>query len=691
MSYSKFIQELANSVQMLKMASDMLFKKFAQLTPEETQRYKSLLDSKLLFRIEEIKDSAGRATKSALDRMSSIMETMDNNEKQIQVLDLDLKTLYNQEYQNAVKAGKSNPEEINAFIVDALSKSGNSKDFSAKKSEKKQLASEQIGLRSEFNKLQASIIITNGIHQKINKKIVDIQSSSPTAGGSRYIEGVLERYHGIIGELDNIITALAAQNVGGKAAPEAIELTKIFGPEAFSTQFLLRPKATSKQSSAIPADLETITLDEFKQSPIYYVKKDRETKKLLAGDRANWQVDAQSGEKILTAEGQSKLDMIMNNYDDQLTSVFEQINAMPDTYQKYATMAKYLDPPATVTRQSAETIKMSLEHLGGDWKRINDMQKLKLPAQKLQGGMSDPEVQKLIKDKLIEVSNVRAYSAERLKIEAQDPRNHYAILLAITDMAAESGYPRRTAGQQFLDSISSEQTKNDPQVIEEAKKLDSVEANNFHVLRDILIDESSNEQVPTWLLMKIIDTFSVVGVATSDQEKDKFRSINRSVMAVASKALENRGWKVETDANGVPKKQLEKSQRNKDRSGEVGILFQKIGQEATASSKSRVTVAQTPGAGPLAQLQSQADDMDKKITQKQAEMAQLQQQKVTLDNQIKGEKEREAQIQKAQQAQAAQAQMTAAQSAPAVATNVAPGAVATPTAKYKVVYKNANK
>jgi phage FluMu protein Com len=345
---------------------------------------------------------------------------------------------------------------------------------------------------------------------------------------------------------------------------------------------------------------------------------------------------------------------------------------MPNTYQKFATIAKYLDPPSTAAFTNAQSIQRSLDRLNGPWLRINDMQKLKMSSEKL----SNPdEIRRLIKDNLVEVSNERKVGAERLYVEAQDPRNHYVTLLAITQMAEESGYPRRTTGQAFLDSIP-EGLRSDPIVMQEAKRLDSIESKNFHVLRDILIDEASNPQVPAWLLMRILDVFSVMGVAEGDTEKEKFRSINRAVVAVASKALEAKGWRVATDAAGTPLKSIERSKKSKERSGEIGMLFEKIPTAATTSSRKSTRFAQTQGAGPMAQLQSQSDSLDKKIAEAQAQMAQLQTQKQQLANQIKGENERNAQIQKAQQAQ----QQAAPMAAPAPA-----------TAKYRVVYKNANK
>ncbi len=55
------VQEILNSIQTLAIASGRLFKKLAQLSPDEITKYKSLLESRVLFKIDEIKDMAGKA------------------------------------------------------------------------------------------------------------------------------------------------------------------------------------------------------------------------------------------------------------------------------------------------------------------------------------------------------------------------------------------------------------------------------------------------------------------------------------------------------------------------------------------------------------------------------------------------------------------------------------------------------
>ena len=678
MGYPKDITAIINSISILTIEAARFFKKFAQLSPEEQEKYRGLLESKVLFKIDEIKDSASNATKVSLDKMAGLSQSIDNNEKQMQVLDIDLRGIYNEEYKKVVDSGETDPETIRSKVVQNLvtdkrgyASNSNAQDFFSKKREKKGLALATVDLKTRFNKSQASLIISNGIYQKINRRNYDVQIETPVQGGSRYIESLLNRYRPIIDEFDSIITALMKANVGGKAAPEAIELTKVFGPEAFGTQFLLRPTTPSKQASVLPQNLEKITVEDFRESLVYVVKRDREAKKILEKNPDLGSFNSK-GEATLNDAGEEKLSVEMDKFEKTVGDMFNELNGMPNTYQKFSEMSKWLDPLAPSTRDSSQSIRRSLRFLGGKWKRINDMQKLKLPSGKL--GNPD-ELRKLISDGMVETSGVRAYAADRLHIEAQDERNHFSILLAITDMAAESGYPRITQGREFLDKLPSDELRGDPQIIEEAKRLDSIERKNFHLLRDIMIDMASNKRIPAWLLMKIIDTFAVIGTVSSIGEKEKFRAINSSVLAIATKALESQGWKPATDDQGRLKKQVSFSRNNKDRQGEVGIVFEKTSPApiapATGTYKARVTRAD---AGAVTQLQSQLQDIDKQLAGIQATMAPLQQRKEQLSIQLKGEQERTAQEQQAQQ-------MAQAQNAPA-----APVATASKS-KYKVIYK----
>lgn len=684
MRYSKDITALINSIGMLSLEAGRFFKKFAQLSDEEATKYKDLLDNKVLFKIDEIKEQAGSATKATLEKMSDLSESIGNNEMQMQVLDIDLRAIYSEEYKKVVESGETDETAIREKVAKALavdkrgySYSAEARDFYRKKKEKSSLAFENTKLRTEFNKNQASIIISNGIYQKINRRVVDVQTTVPTQGGSKYIEGLLARYRPIVDEMDNIVTALMAANVGGKTAPEAIELAKVFGPEAFSTQFLLRPKTPTKQSAAIPSDLEEITLDEFKQSPVYYVKRDREIKNMLKEDPSLGSFNA-DGVATLTEAGEEKINQIMERADARYQEVFDDLNRMENTYQKFSTMAKWLDPPAPATYSSAYTLKKGFESVGQPWKSKTSMQAFKLPS----GKLSNPdEVRKLISDNLVDTKDRRGTSLERFAIEAQDERNHFVILQALTDMAAESGYPRRTAGQNFLDQIPNDELRNHPLILEKAKELDSIELNKFHLLRDVLIDASANKEIPTWLLMKIIDTFSVIGVTESKAEKEKFRSVNNAVVATATKALEGRGWKPATDENGKLKKQI-KAPRNKERQGEVGIVFEKTTPEVTetAATKAKITTA---NADAVTQLQSQIQNVDKQIAGFQAQIGPLQERKEQLSVQLKGEQERTAQEQQAQQMAQVQNQSTMAPTAPA-----GPGVTASASkSKYKVIYK----
>ena len=687
MGYSKDITAIVNSIGILTIEAARFFKKFAQLSPEEQERYKGILESKVLFKIDEIKDSASSLTKTTLEAMATIAESIDNNEKQIQVLDIDMQIIDSEEYQKAVDSGITGEEEIRAKIAEELdtdkrgySRNKNARDFWSKKREKTGLAFENVKLTTRLNRNQAAVIISNGIYQKINRRTVDVQTITPTQGGSKYIESILKAYRPIVQELDNIVTALYGPNLaGGKPGLEAIELTKVFGPEAMATQFLLRPRGSKvKQVSALPADLETITLDYFKESPVYAIKRQREANKILEDDESLGSFN-RKGEATLNDEGEQILGLVMDRFDQKMEEIFVELNAMPDTYQKFSQMFKWLDPGATTTIGQARSARDSLDFLGGNWKKINDIQKLKLPSGKLANPV---ELRKLIENGMVETHGVRAMSAERLHVEAQDPRNHFAILLAITDMAAESGYPRKTKGKEFLDMIPDETLRNDPQIVEEAKRLDGIDARNLKELQDILIDASANKEIPTWLLMKIVDTFAVVGTASTESEKGKFRAISNSVVAMATKALEGRNWRPATDGNDKLKKSIVKDRYNKKRKGEVGIVFEKITPEASAAStgtyKARVTRA---NADAVTQLQSQIQNVDKQVAGLQAQMGPLQQRKEQLSIQLKGEQERTAQEQQAQQ-------MAQAQQAPVAA----PAPAMTPTAsvpksRFKVIYK----
>jgi hypothetical protein len=352
-----------------------------------------------------------------------------------------------QKEKNEIEEYLSDEQTINRLYDDMQADPSNKDKKKAYEKEKRLRESKifrAFELLNEINKLKSRLILLDAANGYVKRDLSVIDQYRGADGISRYFEKVLEP---AISNIKDVIFKIRKE----------IVLPEVSAKDRHSREWLMRHHHTkSYQAKTIGPNVDTISIDELKNSPVY---------------------------KELESRGISE---------DNIIRSLDALNSKPMTWRKGHAIYMLLDPPAEKTVN--KDIPTMMEDAPSSWgedvvtNQPFNLEKGKFETKDLEKG-----------------TKPRAMTKERKLSEASNEKAHWSVLMNLSknQRVDKSG---KTRAEQYIESLP-EAMREDEAVLAKAKQMDE---EDFMQDKEIITAAIMNPATPDWVLMRA----AVTGYAT---------------------------------------------------------------------------------------------------------------------------------------------------------------------------------
>lgn len=504
---------------------------------EEEELRAGVLNDVIIPLQEGIKENAANATRKLLRELLPLQKEKNEIEAYLKEQDKIIE-LYEKTHADPKDRGKSN----------LYKKEGRERDKKIRRA---------IEVLNQINVIKSKLILLDAASGYLKRDLHVMDQYRGVDGITRYFEKVLEP---TIKNIKDVVMKVRKN----------IVLPEVEAKERHSREWILRHHLTkSYQGGNIPPNLDTLTLDEFKESPVY---------------------------EELRKEGVT---------DQKISTSLEHLDSLPMTWRKGHAIYMLLDPPAEKTiRQDIPTMITDAPPAWG--KQIITNQPFNIEK-----GKFDEQ-----KGKMEKSTQPKAMSKERKISEAENENAHWSTLFNLTRNQKVDA-TGKTRAEQYIESLPADVRENED-VLKQAAEMEE---------EDHLNDKESiyaalwNPSTPDWVLMKA----ALTGYAENTRRIAK--AILQRKRGWMPKLDENGNLVKDEETNDFVWERIPGFQPT------AGLDRDNILTAQVAAPPAPMSPSQQQAVGTQNSLQNQINSKDTQIKSLQQQIQQLQVQKTDFEKQ----------------------------------------------------------